>query len=143
MNSDDEEKLALALRLSQLSSDDFDGQTPEESALANHMPRPHTLASDGKDDLPLALRLSQSSFDNFDERVAPLHPTGHTSASEASTPPNESEEDDLELALTSPQSSTDIFDEQVRELNRRRQTQTTVEGGLEIPLGEVRTSPPL
>jgi hypothetical protein len=93
-NSDDEE-LALALRLSQLSSDDFDEQLPTERlASANHTSCPCTPTSDEKDDLALALRLSRLSSNDFDEQVARLHRTG--SASTSKEAPNESDEDDLE-----------------------------------------------
>jgi hypothetical protein len=142
-NSDDEEHLALALRLSQLSSDDFDSQIAplphEGSALASYTSPPRTPTNNEEDDLALALRLSQLPPD---EQVAPLHHTGSTSASEeAHSPilPNESDEDDVELALILSQLPTDVFDEQVRGLNQRRESRAATP----ISPVQVRTTPSL
>jgi hypothetical protein len=153
-DSDDEETLALALRLSQLSSlssDDSDEQIPrnppEGSASANQS-RPRTPTSDEKDDLALALRLSLAPYDDFDEQLARFHRTGFASTSKEacpSTPPNESEEDDVGRALILSQLPADIFDEQVRGLNQRREARTAIEGSLAslpiaISLAQVRAT---
>jgi len=141
----DEEDLALALTLSQQSSNDLDEhltQLPTEgSASANHISRPCTPFNDEKDDLALALRLSLLSSDDFDEQVTQLHRAGPAPMSEeahSSTLPNESNEDDLELTLNLSQLPADIFDEQVNELNRRRMRMTQTAAEMAISLGEVQ-----
>jgi hypothetical protein len=129
--SDDEENLALALRLSQLSSDDFVDEQfahprPEGSASANHIFRPRTPTND---DLAPVLRLSLLPSDEFDEQVARLHRTGSAFANEevrSSTPPEESGEDNHKLALF----LSYIFDEVVTGLNQRRESRIAIEGGL-------------
>jgi hypothetical protein len=136
-NSDDEESLALAFSLSQLSCNDFDeqiAQLPSEgSASTNHISRPRTPASDEKDDLALALRLSLLPSNGFDEQLTQLHHTGSTSAGEearSSTRPNDSDENDLEIALNLSQLPADIFDEQVSKLNRPKELRTAIEDRL-------------
>jgi hypothetical protein len=152
MNSDAEDIFALALRLPQLSSDDFDEQIaqlpPEASASANHIYRPRTPTSDDKEDLALALRLSLLPFN---EQVTSLHRAGSTFVSEdarSSTLPNESDEGDVELALILSQLPADTFDEKVSELNRLRESRMTVEDSLAsllaaMSLAEVRMVPSL
>jgi hypothetical protein len=154
-NSDDEENFSLALRLSQLSSDDLDPQTaqlpPEGLASANRTSRPRTPTNGEKDDLALALRLSRLSSDDFDEQLARLHHTGSASANEEAhspIPPNESDKDDVELTLILSQPPADIFDEQVRGPNQRRESRTAIENSLaSLPVAtslvQVRTIPSL
>lgn len=144
-NSDDEENLALALSLSQLSSDDLNEQiarpSPEGLAPANRM---RTPISDEKDDLALALRLSLLSPVDYEEQIAQLHHTGSASAGEgarSSTPSNESDEDDFELALNMSQPA-DIFDEQSSEFNRQREPHLA-SLPMTMPLEDVRMPPPL
>jgi hypothetical protein len=151
-NSDDED-LALALRLSQLSSKDFDEQIarrlPEGSASANYISRSYTPTREEKDVLALASRLSLLPSDDVDEQAARLHCTGSASASEethSSTPPNDSDENDLELALSLSQLPADIFDEQVSRLNRTKEPYTAVEDSLAsllaaMSFAQVRTTP--
>ena len=150
-NSDDED-LALALRLSQLPSNDFDEQIaqlpPEGSASVEHMSRWHTPTSDAKDDLALALRLSLLSSDEFDEHVAQLHHMGSASASASEDthpliPPSERDEDDLELA---PNLSELPADEQARELPQPRQSPMAIGDDLAalltaMSLVQVRAAP--
>ena len=130
-NSDGEEDVALALRLSELSADEFDEQVaqfrPEGSIPGSHGCTPT------KDDVALALRLSQLSSDGSDEQVTQLHSMESASASEKASsfaPPNESDEDDLEVALNLSQLPADIFDEQVNELSRRGGLSAALEGAL-------------
>jgi hypothetical protein len=153
-NSDDEESLALALSLSQLSHD-FDeqiAQLPSEaSASTNHISRPRTPASDEKDDLALALRLSLLHSNDLVEQLTQLHHTGSASASEearSSTPPNDSDENDLEIALNLSQLPADIFDEQVSELDRPKELHTAIEDSLAswlaaMSFAQVRMTPSL
>jgi hypothetical protein len=154
-NSDDEEDLALALRLSQLSSDDFDEQIaqlpPEGSASANHTSRSRTPTGDGddKDDLALLLRLSQLSSDDFDEQVPRLYRLESAPVIEKarlSTSRNQRDEDDLELALNLHQLPADVYDEQVNKLSGRGESRTAVEDRLAsllmaMSLVEVWTTP--
>ena len=129
-NSDDED-LALVLRLSQLSSNDFDEQIaqlpPEGSASVEHISRWHAPTSDEKDDLALALRLSLLSSDEFDENVARLHPMGPASLTKdvrPLIPPSERDEDDLELAPSSSELPA------VRELPQQRQSPMAIGGSV-------------
>jgi hypothetical protein len=152
-NSDDEENLALALRLSRLSSDDFDlqiAQLPGGSASANNTSRPRTPTNDEADDLALALRILQLPSDDFDAQIARLHHMGSASTSEEAhspIPPNQSDKDDVGLALILSQLPADIV-EQVRGLNQRREFRTAIDDGLAslltpISLVQVRMTPPL
>jgi hypothetical protein len=129
-DSNDEESLALALTLSQLSSDDIDEQIAqflsEGSVSANYISRPRAPTSDMEDDLALALRSSLLPSDDFNDQVALLHCTGST----PTTPRYESEENDIELALNLSQLPADIFDEQVSEPNRPKEPRTAVEDSL-------------
>ena len=133
-HSDGEEDIALALRLSELSHDEFDEQSaqfrPERSTPGSH---PCTPTNDEKDDLVLALRLSQLSSNDFDEQATRLHCMESGLASEearSSTPPNESDESDLEPALNLSQLLADIFDEHVNELSRQKGPRAALEGAL-------------
>jgi hypothetical protein len=154
-NSDDEESLALAFSLSQLSCNDFDeqiAQLPSEgSASTNHISRPLTPASDEKDNLAPALRQTLLPSNDFDEQLTQLHHTGSASASEearSSTPPNDSDENNLEMALNLSQPPADIFDERVSELNRPKELPTATEDSLASSLAamsfaQVRMTPSL
>jgi hypothetical protein len=133
-NADDKEELALALRLSQLSSDDFDeqiAQHPSEgSASANQPSCPNTPTSDEKGELAMALRLSELSSDDFDTQVARLHHIESAPANEeprSCTPRDESEEVDLELALDLSQLLADIFDERASGHNRTGESRAAVD----------------
>jgi hypothetical protein len=135
-DSGDEDTLALALSLSQLSPDDFEeqfAQLPSEgSASANHIPRPRPPTSDEKDELALALRLSQLPSDDL-EQVARLHRTRSASASEEAhsfTTPNASDGDGVKLALILSQLPADVIDELMRELNQRKESRTAIENDL-------------
>jgi hypothetical protein len=134
-NSNDKENLALALRVSQLSSDEFDEQIaqlpPEGSASASQIYRLRTTASDENGDLApaLGLPLLPSPLLGRDEQVARLHRAGSASASEnarSTTPPNESDGDDPKLALILPQPPANIVNDQGP--NQPRESRTTIEG---------------
>ena len=129
-NSDSEEDVALALKLSKLSPEEFDEQLAQFH-LEGSMPGSHPCArTSEKDGLASALRLSQLSSD---EQVTRLHCMESASAGEkasSSAPPNEGDEDDLELALNLSQLPADLFDEQVNELSRRVGPHAALEGAL-------------
>jgi hypothetical protein len=148
-DSNDEESLALALRLSQLSSDEQIAQSPHGGSVSpNHISRPRTPISD-KNDLALALGLSLLPSDEFNDQVARLRRTRSAPTSvkaRSPTPPKESDENTLELALNLSQLPADIFDEQVSELNRPRESPTAVEDSLgslltAMSVVEVRMTP--
>jgi hypothetical protein len=159
-NSDDDERLALAFalafRLLQLSSDDFEERIaqlpPEGSAPGNHISHPHTPTTNVTEDLALASRLSLlPSSDDSNEQVARLHRMGPASASEEAqppTPPHESDEDDVEPVQVLAQLPADVFGAQVRGLNQRRVSRTAIEDGLAslleaMSLVQVRMTPSL
>ena len=109
-NSDGEEDIPLAWRLSKLSPDEF-GEQLAQLRPEGSMSHPCIPTSDEKDGLASALRLSELSSDDLDEQVTRLHCMESAPASEktrSSAPPNESDEDDLELALNLSQLPADI-----------------------------------
>lgn len=131
---DQDQDLALALRLSQLPFDDSDEQIaqlpPESYASANHGSHSNAPISE-EDDLAAALSLSLISSDDLDKQVAPPHSTGSAPAGEEiplSITPNESDTDSLDLALILSQLPADVFDEQVSGLNGRAESRMVADG---------------
>jgi hypothetical protein len=115
--SDDDEELALALKLSQLSPDEFDERVtqfyPFGSASADHASLPAMSPSDEEDVLALTLGLSRLSADEFDQQVAQLHHKRSVPATDIahpSTPPDNNEDGGLEPALTLSQLLDGNFD---------------------------------
>lgn len=128
----EEEDLALALRLSQLSLDTFDEQVTQLRS-ASHLPCPTTPRGDGKDNLALASDMSQRSPNASEEQVTQPCPSGSApTGNEASqtTPPIEYDEDNVELLLMLSQLPADIFDDRVGELNQRKESRAAVEDSL-------------
>lgn len=136
-NPDDEQSVALALRLSQLSYDDSAPPPSEELASANHTPRPCTPTNDEKDDLALAPSPSLPPPDDLNGQAPILYRTRSVPTSEnisSSTTLSESGENALEIAPNSPQ---------IRELNRLGESRAAIEDGPappSVPLVEVRTA---
>ena len=148
VTNSDAEDVALALRLSKLSPDEFHEKIPphrpEGSMSGSH---PCTPTTDDKDGLALASRLSQLSSDDIDEQVAQLNPMESTPAGEkarSSAPPNEGDEDYLERDRNLSQLPASIFDGQANEHSRQRESRMTIEGAslfTAMSLVEVRTTP--
>ena len=97
----DEENLALALRLSQLSSNAFDEHVsqlrPSESALAEFAFRPTTPPNDGKHSPEMAADVLPESVDAPEKRVDQLHsyePTPPGKDACQPTPPDDEDDDD-------------------------------------------------
>jgi hypothetical protein len=142
-SNEEEDDLALALRLSQLSSDAFDKKVVqlhrEGLASAERTSRP---ATDREGDLTLDLDAPRQYHGTAEEQRTPLHSI-RSAGGEASqiTPGN----DDLELALRLSQLPVDLFDEQVEVLNQQTQSQTVDQDSLpslltEMSLSEVQVS---
>ena len=127
-NSNIDEDLALALRLSQLSSDAFDQCVsqlrPEQSASAGSTPCPPTPRSDREHDMATASDISQRSL--HEEQFSRLHSGGSApagkDASQTVSPDDEYDEDDLDLILRLSELPADIFDEQMGELVGQRES---------------------
>ena len=128
-NSNIDEDLALALRLSQLSSDAFDQCVsqlrPEQSASAGSTPCPPTPRSDREHDMAMVSDISQRSLHDSEEQFSRLHSSESAPAAYQTGPPDEYDEDDLELVLRLSELLADIFDEQVGELNGQRESRGT------------------
>jgi len=132
-STDDDGELALALRLSQLSSDAFDEEAAQlhpgdfEPAGADHTLGATTLRDDGKDDAFPAPNLPLQSPHERDTQPQSGESTPASDESHQATSSNHDSEPDLEFLLTLSQLPADIFDEQVGELDRRRESRTTTE----------------
>ena len=123
-SSTDEEDLALALRLLQLSSDAFDEHISHlyhtRSAPPSPVPSLNTLE---QYNLALASGVSQRSPNAAEEAVSQLPSDGSSLASNdanRATSQFEDIEDNLELVFMLSELPADIFDEQAGELSRRR-----------------------
>ena len=126
----DEEDLAPALRLSQLSSDAFDQCVsqlrPERSASVGSTPCPPTPRIDQEHDLATVPDISQRSLHVSGEQFSGLDSSGSALASKdacQTASPDEYDGNDLELVLRLSELPADIFDEQVGELVGQRESQ--------------------
>jgi hypothetical protein len=98
-SSDDDKKLALALRSLQLSSNDFDSQIAQlPSKKSTSISHPCT-PTNKKDYLVLVLRLLRLPSDDFDERLHHMISASASKEAHLPIPPNESDEDNVKLAL--------------------------------------------
>ena len=113
--SNDGEDLALALRFSQVSSDDPDEQLEAArlpspgSALANFTPSPR---SNEQDDLALSLDALSRPSDALDEQITKFHSEGLVPSAGAGASPRHG--DNHELAQHLPQQLVGIVEVEVR-----------------------------
>ena len=150
--SHDDEELAPALRLSQLSSEAFDEQTAQlhpgdsEPAGADHTLGTATaLHDDGKDDVAPAPDLPLQSPHEQDTQPQSSESSPASDEGRQASSSNDDSEPDLEFLLTLSQLPADIFDQRVGELDQRRETPTATEDGVAslhtaMSLLEVQTS---
>lgn len=145
-SNEEEDDLALALRLSQLSSDAFDKKVVqlhrEGLASAERTSRPATPRRDREGDLTLDLDAPRQYHGTAEEQRTPLHSIRSAGGEASQTTPGN---DDLELALRLSQLPVDLFDEQVEVLNQQTQSQTVDQDSLpslltEMSLSEVQVS---
>jgi hypothetical protein len=123
----EKEDLALALRLSQLSSDALEERCaqfhPEGSASSKDAPHPTTPCSYEKDNLALAPNVSPRSGDACEEQIIESHPSKYVPASNEAHHTTPSSEDDPELVHVLSQLPADSFDdEQVGQFNQPRES---------------------
>ena len=127
MGSDiDEEELAMALELSQLSPEGFD----EQAAQLHHDKPPSTecvphAAIPSGEDGPNVAPAPNVSPNASEERGAKPHPRGFTSAGgedHKAALPSDSSDGELELLLALSQLPPDVFDEQLGGLNLQEDT---------------------
>jgi hypothetical protein len=125
----EEEELALALELSQISADAFDERVaqlqPGDWASNDHVSHATRPPNDDENNSAPALGSSQVSSGAFNEQLTQLHPQGSTLASGSEnahsfTHADEIDDEDVQLHLNLSQLPADIFDEQVRELTPQR-----------------------
>ena len=126
----DEEELAVALRLSQLSSDAFDEHVsqlcPGPSELAKFAPFPTTRPRDN--DLAIAPDIipQRSSPNASEENV-------DRKATRQITLPDECDEDDLQVVLRLSELPADLFDEQLGKRNQQGEP-PVADGDSTVPL---------
>jgi hypothetical protein len=133
--TNDDEELALALRLSQLSFDAFDEQVAQlhpgdsEPAWADHTLGATTPRGDGKDDVAPAPDLPLRSPHEQDTGTQPQSTESAPASDEGrqATSSNDNSEPDPEFPPALSQLPADIFDEQVGELDRGREPRTATE----------------
>ena len=127
-STNDDEELALVLRLSQLPFDAFDEQVAQlhrgdsEPAWADHTLGTITLGGDGNDDVAPAPGLPLRSPHKQDTPPQSCESAPASDEGRQATPSNNNSEPDLHPTLS--QLPVDIVDEQVGELDRRRVSRT-------------------